>query len=86
MTGDKGDPVVFIDRWGDEHEGIIQRKTMHDNADLMFFEENEFDRESIRYGINIPCEDESANDRRVYRVLDNPAESELADEMRRNLI
>ena len=81
MKGEIGDFVIFVDKHGDEHDGVIQDETINDNATIMFFEDNNFEAKSIRFCFNTECESESVKDRRVYRLVENQHESEMAEKM-----
>ena len=67
MRGDAGDGAIYIDRDGEEHKAIIQSETMLENANLVFWEGDEPDKESLKYAMNVPHKSNTPNERNVYK-------------------
>lgn len=66
MKGNAGEGAIFIDRDGNECKAIIQSESMIGNANLVFWEGDEPDEESLKYAMNIPHKSNSPNEKNVY--------------------
>ena len=67
MRGNAGDGAIYIDKHGEEHRAIIQSETMNGNANLVYWEDEEPTKESLKMAMNIPHKSDTPNDKSVYR-------------------
>ena len=67
MRGNAGDGAIYIDKHGEEHRAVIQAETMNGNANLVYWEGEEPDRDSLRMAMNIPHKSNTPTEKSCYR-------------------
>lgn len=67
MKGNAGDGAIYIDREGERYKAIIQAETLIGNANLVYWEGEAPDSESLKMAMNVPHKSNSPNERNVYK-------------------
>lgn len=66
MKGNAGEGAIYIDRQGHERKAILQSESMIGKANLVYWEGDEPDKDSLKYAMNIPHKSNTPNEKNVY--------------------
>lgn len=67
MRGQAGDGAYYYDRQGNEYRAILQSESMIGHANLVYWEGESPDKESLKVAMNIPHKSNAADGVSCYK-------------------